>query len=172
MSGAGRSTAPGGSDRWTGTPSALMGPAPGCTRSTTIPRASVSGAADRATESVEQLVVGRADGEPAIRGAQRLVGRAQPMGGAERLRRAAGGPVLGGLPDGERHRRLEQRRVDELPFARRLAMLERAEHAVGAEEPGGTVADGNPGLRTRARLPAGDADDRTHALRDEVVAAA
>ena len=130
------------------------------------------GTADRTTECVEQLVVGRADGEPAIRGAQRLVGRAQSMGGAERLRRAAGGPVLGGLPDGERHRRLEQRRVDELPFARRLAMLERAEHAVGAEEPGGKVADGNPGLRRRAVLLAGDADDATHALRDEVVAAA
>src|SRR6185369_4532537 len=122
-------------------------------------------------KKAKELGIRRADGEVAVRRAQRLVGRAEAMRGAEWLRCLAGEPVFGGLPYGERHRRLEERRVDVLALAGLLAVLERAQDAVGAEEPRREVGERDARLRRRALL-AGDADDAAHPLRDEVIAAA
>ena len=122
-------------------------------------------------QPLEQLVVVRADVEVPVRRPHGLIRRGEPMRGAERPGRLAGHPVLRGLPHGERHRRLEQRRVDELPEARALAVLERAENPVGREEPGAEVGQRHAGLRGRVLVPR-HADDSAHALGDQVVAAA
>src|SRR5919106_2778090 len=130
------------------------------------------GPLDGPAERLEQLVVVGADGEPAVAGAQGLVGCGQTMGRAERPGRAAGHPVLGRLPYRERQRRLQQRSVDELPLAGALAVLERAQDAVGAEEAGREIAHRHARLGWRSVLVARHADDPAHALRDQVVAAA
>ena len=85
-------------------------------------------------------------GEVPVARAQRLVGRREPVRRAELARRAARRPQLGGLPDRERERALEQRRVDRLPAARALAGGERGEDADGAEQRGGEVADRDAAL--------------------------
>ena len=75
-----------------------------------------SGPPDRLAQPLPQLLVVAADRDVPVARAQRLVGRGQPVRGAERLRDAAGRPQLGRLPDRQRERALEQRRVD--PLAR------------------------------------------------------
>ena len=126
---------------------------------------------DRLAQPLEQLVVVRADVEVPVRRPHGLIRRGEPMRGAERPGRLAGHPVLRGLPHGERHRGLEQRGVDELPEARALAVLERAQDPVGREEPGAEVGQRHAGLRGRVLVPR-HADDPAHALGDQVIAAA
>ena len=126
---------------------------------------------DGPAQPLEQLVVVRADVEVPVRRPHGLIRRGEPMRGAERPGRLAGHPVLRGLPHGERHRGLEQRGVDELPEARALAVLERAQDPVGREEPGAEVGQRHAGLRGRVLVPR-HADDPAHALGDQVIAAA
>ena len=128
------------------------------------------GSLECAAQRLEELVVVGAHGEIAVRGAQGLVGRREPVRRAQGPGRLARHPVLGRLPDGQRHGRLEERGVHELPRARALAVLQRAEDPVGGEESGAEVGERHARLRRRALL-ARDADDPAHALRDQVVAA-
>ena len=126
---------------------------------------------DRAAQSLEELVVVRADVEVAVRRAHGLIRRGEPMRGAEWPGGLTRHPVLGGLPCGERHRGLEERGVDELPESRALAVFERAQNPVGGEEPGAEVGQRHAGLGRRVLVP-GHADDPAHALGDQVIAAA
>ena len=109
-------------------------------------------------------------GEVPVARAQRLVGRRDPVRRAELVRRAAGRPQLGRLPDRERERALEQRRVDHLPAARALAGGERGEDPDGAEQPGGEVADRDAALDRVAVGLAGHAHHPGQPLGDQVVA--
>ena len=127
-------------------------------------------AADRVAQALPQPLVVAAHGDVAVAGAQRLVGRGQPVRGAERPGHAPGRPQLGGLPDRQRERALEQRRVDALPAARPLARGEAERIADGAEQAGGEVADRDAALDGVAARLAGDAHHAGEALGDQVVA--
>ena len=66
------------------------------------------------------------------------------------------------LPDRQRQRALEQRRVDVLPAAGALARVQRRQDRDRAEQPGGQVADRDPALD---RVAVGLAGDAHHARR-------
>ena len=128
------------------------------------------GAADRRAQPLEQRLVVAADRDVAVARAQRLVGRRQPVRGAELARHAAGRPQLRRLPDRQRERALEQRGVDVLAAAGALARVQRREDRDGAEQPGRQVADRDPALDRVAVGLAGDAHHARQPLGDQVVA--
>src|SRR5438477_210666 len=67
-------------------------------------------------------------------------------------------------PRGKTHRRLEERALDLLPFARALALVERGQDALDTPHPGAEVADGQAhGGRRAVRLSC-DVHDPAHAL--------
>ena len=92
----------------------------------------------------EQRVVRRADREIAlVLGLEQLIGRAQPVPVAERLRHLAGLEIFGRLPGRRRDRRLDQRDVGNPPLALarrahqprqgRIGGEQRAEHVGGLQ---------------------------------------
>src|SRR6267142_2480706 len=128
--------------------------------------------AEQRAEAREEVVVGGADGEVAVAGAEGLVGRVEPVRGAEAARHLAGEPVLRRFPRGERQAGLEQRGVHALAAAGHAPRAHRAEDADEREEPRAEIRDRHADLHRRAALAAGGAHDAAHALRDQVIAAA
>src|SRR5712692_10090536 len=84
---------------------------------------------------------GGADGEVAVGGADRLVGRRGLVCGAQRLWDLPGGEVAPRLPHLQRYSSLEERHVDELPAAGLLSYAQRREGADRAVQCTDQVAD-------------------------------
>ena len=111
---------------------------------------------------------GRAGGEVAVGAAQSLVRRGRLMRGALGLGDLAGREVAARLPDRQRHAALEERHVDELPFAVRGARVQGRYRCQRAVQRAGQVGNRHADLHRLAALGAGDAHQAAHALRDDV----
>ena len=128
--------------------------------------------ADHGAELAEEILLGAADGQPAVGRLEHLVGRGAAMGLAELLRPLAVGEVVGGLVDAERHRGLEQRGFHPLALAGLLPRLQGGQHADGEVEAGADVGDGKRNAIGRAVLGPGHRHQAGHRLDHEIEAAA
>src|SRR5207245_8567076 len=89
---------------------------------------------------------GSADGEVAVGGADRLIGRRGLVGGTQRPWDLTGSEVAPRLPHLQRYSSLEYRALDELPVTGLLADTQRGERANGAVPHGEHVADSHAAL--------------------------
>ncbi len=130
-------------------------------------------------ETVEDLaeffpvgLVGCADVDVAVGGAERLVGRAETMGGTFWLGGLSGGKVNGGFPDGVGDACFKKGGVYVLSLTCAEAIDVGVEDAKGGVHACVEVGDGDADFNGWAVGVSGDAHDAGHALRDEVKAAA
>ena len=128
-------------------------------------------------EDVEQPapvgLVGGAERDPAVGGLERLIGRIERMGRAERARRLTRSEGEGRLPVGHDDAGLEQGGVDPLAATARVPLIEGRQHADGTEQAGDDVGHGRAALQRRpVGALAGDAHEAAHGLGHQVEAAA
>jgi hypothetical protein len=128
------------------------------------------GPLDRDAEALPEPVVVGAEHEMAVGGLHGLVGRRHAVRRADAARHAAGAPVFGDVPDREGDAGVEERGVDVLALAGRLAADVGGEDGVDREERAADVGDRHARLcRRRVRL-AGDRHDARRRLGDQVEA--
>ena len=116
-------------------------------------------------------LVGTADVDVAVGGAERLVRRGEHMARTQRLRRHPGGEEDRRVPVGLLQRGFHQRGVDHLPAPGLQLVHVRGEDAHRGEDAAVDVCHRVAGLHRRTAGLAGDAHQAREALRDQVEAA-
>src|SRR5207253_3602969 len=111
---------------------------------------------------------GSADGEVAVGGADRLIGRRGLVCGTQRPRDLTGSEVAPRLPHLQRYSSLEERHIDELPVTGLLAYTQSGERADRAVQGADQIADWHAHFDRVAVWLAGDRHQPAHRLGHDV----